>query len=91
MKRLNDAVVVLVVSSIRAYQRWISPLLGQRCRFEPSCSHYTAEAVAKHGLLLGSSLGVWRIIRCNPFSRGGLDLVPERTRLHTSFIPGQRH
>lgn len=87
MKRLNDAVVTL----IGGYQRWVSPLLGQRCRYQPSCSHYTAEAIARHGLLLGSCLGLWRIVRCNPFSRGGLDLVPERTCLHTSFIPGQRH
>lgn len=91
MKRLNDAAKALVVNLIGGYQRWISPMLAPSCRFEPTCSHYTAEAVARHGLFVGGMLGLWRIVRCNPFSRGGLDTVPERTCLHTTFIPGQHH
>jgi uncharacterized protein len=61
---------------IRAYQLTLSPLLGNCCRFEPSCSHYAAEAIRRHGLLRGAALAAWRIVRCNPFCRGGYDPVP---------------
>jgi putative membrane protein insertion efficiency factor len=60
---------------LRFYKGAISPFLPVACRFVPSCSEYTAEAVAKHGLLRGSALGLWRLLRCNPFSRGGFDPV----------------
>jgi len=65
-----------VVLLVRLYQAGISPLLGQNCRFEPSCSEYMAEAVSKHGFLRGFWLGCWRIVRCHPFSKGGHDAVP---------------
>jgi putative membrane protein insertion efficiency factor len=61
---------------LRFYKGAISPFLPVACRFVPSCSEYTAEAVAKHGLLHGSALGLWRLMRCNPFARGGYDPVP---------------
>jgi putative membrane protein insertion efficiency factor len=61
---------------LRFYKGAISPLLPVACRFVPSCSEYTAEAVAKHGLLHGAALGFWRLLRCNPFARGGYDPVP---------------
>ncbi|PKL45749.1 MAG: membrane protein insertion efficiency factor YidD [Candidatus Riflebacteria bacterium HGW-Riflebacteria-1] len=60
---------------IRVYQRVLSPYLGSCCRFRPSCSHYTYEAIQKYGLLKGCLLGGWRICRCNPLSRGGDDPV----------------
>jgi uncharacterized protein len=66
--------VLLVL--IRGYRRWISPALGQRCRFAPSCSAYAAEAVATHGAASGSWLAVRRIARCHPFNPGGHDPVP---------------
>jgi uncharacterized protein len=60
---------------IRGYQVFISPLLGNTCRYIPSCSQYTLEAIDKYGVLKGSCMGAWRILRCNPFSRGGYDPV----------------
>jgi uncharacterized protein len=63
-------------SALRAYKRLISPLLGSSCRFTPTCSEYAMEAVERHGVFIGTLLSAWRILRCNPLSRGGLDLVP---------------
>ena len=59
------------------YKRLISPLLPASCRFVPTCSEYAAEAVARHGMLRGSVMAAWRLLRCNPFSRGGFDPVPQ--------------
>jgi len=61
---------------IRAYQLAISPLLGPRCRFYPSCSQYMLEALQAHGVLRGLWLGVRRIARCHPWHPGGIDPVP---------------
>jgi putative membrane protein insertion efficiency factor len=62
---------------IRCYQLGISPLLGSHCRFVPTCSVYTDEAICKHGALKGIFLGVKRILKCHPFHPGGFDPVPE--------------
>lgn len=67
----------LVLSIIRGYQRFISPLLGANCRFYPSCSQYSHEAVDQHGLIAGIWLGIKRIAKCHPFHPGGFDPVPE--------------
>jgi len=66
----------LLLALIRIYQYVISPFLGRRCRFFPSCSEYTAEAVDKHGALKGARLGLKRISRCHPWNPGGFDPVP---------------
>ena len=70
----------LCVAMIRQYQRYISPLLvswlGARCRFSPTCSQYTIEAIQKHGVIKGIFYGTYRIARCQPFCRGGYDPVP---------------
>lgn len=65
----------ILIGLVRLYQIFVSPLLGPRCRFYPSCSHYAIEALQKKGLLKGSALAVWRILRCNPLSTGGYDPV----------------
>jgi putative membrane protein insertion efficiency factor len=61
---------------IRGYQRFISPAVPSRCRFHPSCSQYTLEAVERYGLLRGSWLGAKRLVKCHPFHPGGYDPVP---------------
>jgi putative membrane protein insertion efficiency factor len=61
---------------IKGYQATLSPFLGTRCRFHPSCSSYTYEAIEKHGLVRGMGLGIRRLLRCHPFHGGGIDPVP---------------
>ncbi|WP_249011287.1 membrane protein insertion efficiency factor YidD [Conexibacter sp. DBS9H8] len=68
----------VVVGLLRGYQRIVSPLLGPRCRYYPSCSEYAVQAVARYGILRGLALALWRLLRCNPFSRGGVDLVEDQ-------------
>ena len=70
----------VVVAPIRFYQRVISPGLPRRCKYEPTCSEYAAQAVREFGILRGLVLAGWRLARCNPWSRGGFDPV-ERQRL----------
>jgi putative membrane protein insertion efficiency factor len=65
------------IAVIRAYQVFISPLLGQNCRFYPSCSCYAHQALKTHGLAKGSLLAVKRISKCHPFHEGGIDHVPD--------------
>lgn len=67
---------LVLVGLIRAYQLVISPLLGPRCKYYPSCSSYGLEAVRRHGALKGFVLACWRVLRCNPWSHGGVDDVP---------------
>ncbi len=74
--RRRNPVVVAMLGLIRAYQRVLSPLLGAKCRFHPTCSRYTYEAIEVHGAVKGSWLGIKRIGRCQPFREGGLDPVP---------------
>ena len=75
----------LALLPIRFYRRFLSPALGQRCRYYPTCSAYAEEAVRELGPFRGMILAVWRVLRCNPLSDGGLDPVSERTlfRNHT--------
>ena len=62
---------------IKFYQKYISPYKGTKCPYFPSCSQYGIEAIEKNGLIIGSLLAIWRILRCNPFSKGGVDEVPD--------------
>ncbi len=64
-----------LIQSIRAYKRIISPMLPPSCRFTPSCSQYMVEAIEKYGVIKGALMGIWRLLRCQPFSKGGFDPV----------------
>jgi putative membrane protein insertion efficiency factor len=66
----------IALKLIRGYQRGISPLLPPSCRFVPSCSEYGYQAIAKYGIIRGGAMAVWRVLRCNPFGKGGYDPVP---------------
>ena len=70
----------VLIALIRVYQRRVSPLFGAHCRYYPTCSRYAVEAIHTHGAAKGSLLAGWRLLRCNPFSKGGLDPVPPRQR-----------
>ena len=71
----------VLLTPIRAYQRWISPSRPRRCRYEPTCSAYAVEAIERHGAARGFLLASYRLLRCNPFSHGGFDPVPSRFSL----------
>ncbi|MGB2601007.1 MAG: membrane protein insertion efficiency factor YidD [Candidatus Omnitrophota bacterium] len=68
-----------LIATIKAYRKLTSPLNRRSCRFHPSCSEYAMEALERYGTVRGSLMSAWRILRCNPFSRGGFDpVVKER-------------
>jgi uncharacterized protein len=66
-------ITTILLALIAAYQRVVSPMLGPRCRFSPSCSHYAAESLRKYGVIVGVGRAVWRVLRCQPLCRGGYD------------------
>lgn len=74
------------VVPIKLYQKLVSPMLGPRCKYYPSCSEYAVQAVGKFGILRGLVLAGWRLLRCNPWSLGGFDPV-ENQRLFKSRTP----
>jgi uncharacterized protein len=76
----------LVLTLLRAYQRRLSPAMPRRCRYEPTCSAYAVEAISRFGVSRGSILAGWRLLRCNPFSHGGFDPVPDRFTLRTGPV-----
>lgn len=79
----NAAIAIML-----AYRRVISPLYGQVCRYYPSCSRYSMESYQHYGFVVGIALTVWRLLRCNPFSPGGIDDVP--TRKQENFVINSR-
>jgi uncharacterized protein len=84
----------VAVALLRAYRRFVSPLMGRHCRYEPTCSAYATEAIARWGALRGSVLAVRRVARCHPFAPGGFDPVPRPDASHpgvdTSGAGGRR-
>ena len=68
----------IVVAPVRLYQRAISPALPQRCKYHPSCSQYAVTAIRRFGILRGLVLTAWRLLRCNPWSHGGVDFVEDQ-------------
>lgn len=80
-----------LLAAIAAYRRWISPSLPRRCRYEPTCSAYAAESIRRFGVVRGTLLGSWRLLRCNPLSHGGFDPVPERFTLKTGPVDPAVH
>lgn len=79
MRRLAE----IVVAPIRLYQRFISPALPARCKYYPTCSAYAVQAIRSYGIGRGLVLAAWRILRCNPWSHGGVDPVEEQTIFRT--------
>ncbi|MDX1352482.1 MAG: membrane protein insertion efficiency factor YidD [Thiomicrorhabdus sp.] len=74
---MRNPIAWLIILLVRFYQLFISPLIGPRCRFYPTCSSYTIEAIKTHGVLCGSWLAIKRIGRCHPANPGGVDPVPK--------------
>ena len=69
----------VLLAPLAFYQRFISPNLGRRCKYHPTCSAYAEQAIRELGVVRGTILACWRLLRCNPFSRGGYDPVAHRT------------
>ena len=69
----------VVVAPVRFYQRFVSPAIPKPCKYHPSCSQYAVTAVGRYGILRGLVLSGWRLLRCNPWSHGGVDFVEDQT------------
>ena len=80
---VRDLPALFARGLIRGYQLFLSPIFPASCRFHPTCSEYARDALAEHGLLRGLGLSIWRILRCNPWNRGGLDPVPPACSGHS--------
>ena len=80
----------LAVAPIRLYQIVLSPALGPRCRYAPSCSDYAADAIREYGIIRGLILAGWRLLRCNPFSHGGFDPVCAQRLFRSGGAGAQR-
>ncbi|WP_245953207.1 membrane protein insertion efficiency factor YidD [Alteromonas aestuariivivens] len=81
---MRKIAIALPLFLIKCYQWIVSPMLGQRCRFHPSCSHYAIEALNTRGLIIGGWLSIKRILKCHPLHAGGYDPVPqEHKNKHT--------
>ena len=78
----------LLTAPIKFYQKWISPMFAPRCKYYPSCSSYALTAIQSHGLK-GVAMAAWRVVRCNPWSHGGVDYVNVRSKTDEKTNTGQ--
>lgn len=89
LKRITDYPKLFVLAAIGFYRRRLSPLKRMpTCKYYPTCSQYAAEAVSEWGVFVGGALTIWRLLRCNPYSRGGIDYVPRRPKKNASPVYG---
>lgn len=79
VKTLRSIIVFIPILLIKIYQILLSPLIGQNCRFHPTCSAYAISAIEEHGVIIGSWLSIKRILKCHPLHPGGIDPVPPKT------------
>jgi putative membrane protein insertion efficiency factor len=79
----------LLVSVVRAYQWLVSPLLGDRCKYHPTCSQYAVDALREYGAARGTVLAAWRLLRCNPWSAGGVDHARDQRLFRTTATPAE--
>ena len=95
IQRLKKVLRVYILKSfllvIRFYQYFISPLFNSNCRFYPSCSHYSYDALIEHGIFRGSYLSIKRILKCHPYHPGGIDPVPEKKSVQNQSPKHQSH
>jgi len=75
---------------VRFYQLVLSPWIGQQCRFHPTCSAYSLSALQEHGVCKGVSYSIWRVLRCNPWSAGGIDPVPSARVVEETTVTNER-
>jgi putative membrane protein insertion efficiency factor len=73
----------VLIAPVRFYQRFVSPALPRRCKYHPTCSEYAVQAIRSYGVLRGLVLAAWRLMRCNPWSHGGVDPVEAQTIFRT--------
>jgi uncharacterized protein len=93
VKRAQNLLVAIFLAPLRFYSRFISPGLPRRCKYEPTCSAYAEEAVRELGIVRGTIVAGWRLLRCNPWSHGGWDPVADRAlfREHGHSHSGRGH
>ncbi|HVM92847.1 MAG TPA: membrane protein insertion efficiency factor YidD [Terriglobales bacterium] len=79
----------VALAMLRMYKRWVSPSLAPSCRYVPTCSEYAMEAIERYGVVRGSAMGAWRILRCHPLVKGGYDPVVKRRAEIVDAVGGQ--
>ena len=89
-QKIAQLPLALLIGALRLYQLVLSPLTGPTCKYYPSCSNYAIVALRTHGALKGLGLALWRVLRCNPWSLGGVDDVPGRMRTAESNLQDRK-
>lgn len=79
---MNDVKKKILIGFVQFYQKFISPMFPPSCRYTPTCSSYMIQSIERFGAIKGTGMGVWRILRCHPFVKGGYDPVPEKKSMN---------